>query len=487
MELQAELHAVRAALRSDTAYLGMTGETLQRYFLQLNEKENLLLSRQIRQAQPAGHNPSAAVVGRGSGVPLRVAAREPPGGAVRLFDRDDLASVLKHLYDYEASAAEAAKGLRALSGLAYKDAAGVGGHFEVLPQLLRLLALHSDDANVRLRAIQAISNMAYDSPLSMSKLSTPEVLGALLTVFAGRDPNDAATTGPAAEAPHKAGEAIARIVAAEFGSGPESTGPGKREPKSDGPLAALVLTASSGDVAWRESIPKILAQFVENEVVEVRMIAERFVVAGNNAAASPDLAAGWLSLSKLLASTEAAYANTIFGTLPAILVDIGVINVAGRLMERMPGEPVVQLTGLEAMSSLVGNRWSGLQAFADGGGIPLIQAAMEAHAGEVKLQTKGIRAMASGCLWPRDVQQKAQYDSGRGVVLTKNALKRHQDVEELCVAGLEALMKYITKASRKLEVADGDGAGLVEAVVGRHSENVQIQQLGKQVLGAISL
>eukprot|EP00933_Yihiella_yeosuensis_P045936 TRINITY_DN41373_c0_g1_i1.p1 TRINITY_DN41373_c0_g1~~TRINITY_DN41373_c0_g1_i1.p1 ORF type:complete len:664 (-),score=127.37 TRINITY_DN41373_c0_g1_i1:42-2033(-) len=46
-EVQAELQAVKAALRSDGTYLGLSGESLQRYLLQLNEKENLLLSERV--------------------------------------------------------------------------------------------------------------------------------------------------------------------------------------------------------------------------------------------------------------------------------------------------------------------------------------------------------------------------------------------------------------------------------------------------------
>mmetsp|Transcript_117761 Transcript_117761/g.375416 ORF Transcript_117761/g.375416 Transcript_117761/m.375416 type:complete len:497 (-) Transcript_117761:206-1696(-) len=486
-EIQQELQAVKAALRADSSYLGLKGETLQRYLLQLNEKENLFLSRHLAIAQAAQAAAAAVCAGgRFAAGPL-APARPPPAGPVHVLDREDGEAVVRHLCDYEASAAEAAKGLRALSALAYRDAAKVGGDATALQQLLRLLALHPEDSNVRLRGMQAICNMAYDSSVSMTKLSVPGILGAVLAVFSTAplpDPKDQSVpSGPAAEACLKAGEAAARIVAAELGSGPEASAPAKRAPGNDGPLAMLILTASGGELAWKEAMPKLLAQLVENEVTEPGIIAERFVVAGNAAAGGgPQVAVGWLTISKILANAE----NKV-PSLPSALVEAGCINAAARLMERMPGEALVQLAGLEAMSLLVGNRWTGLTAFAEVGGIPLIEAAMGAHGGHAVLQTKGIRALGSGVLWPLDVQQKARYDSCRGITLTKTAMRRHQDSEELCQAGLEALSKYVSKSMRKFEVAEGDGTGIVEAIMGRYASNPQIQQLGRSVLEGLSL
>ena len=47
-QVQSELQAVKQALDEGTMYLGMKSETLQRFLLQLNEKEILLLSKQLR-------------------------------------------------------------------------------------------------------------------------------------------------------------------------------------------------------------------------------------------------------------------------------------------------------------------------------------------------------------------------------------------------------------------------------------------------------
>merc|ERR1712070_1023035 len=97
-----------------------------------------------------------------------------------------------------------------------------------------------------------------------------------------------------------------------------------------------------------------------------------------------------------------------------------------------------QLAGIEAMSGLVGSRWIGLQAFAAVKGIERIQTAMSNHVNESVLQTKGIRALASGIQWPEDIRTKAAYDHRNGVRLTKAAMQNHADVEDLQIAAFEA-------------------------------------------------
>merc|ERR1719510_2022626 len=96
-EIQSELHEIKKALRSDTGYLGMTGETLQRYLLQLNEKENLLLSKQIKHMSLEGtngqNNRGAGVLG-GAAPPQ---AKLPPSGAPKVFDKNNLTQVLSHM------------------------------------------------------------------------------------------------------------------------------------------------------------------------------------------------------------------------------------------------------------------------------------------------------------------------------------------------------------------------------------------------------
>ena len=62
-EVQMELHVVKAALRSCGDHLGMKGETLQQYLLQLNQKENILLSRNLKPANGG----CTAIAGAASG------------------------------------------------------------------------------------------------------------------------------------------------------------------------------------------------------------------------------------------------------------------------------------------------------------------------------------------------------------------------------------------------------------------------------------
>merc|ERR1712070_366338 len=113
-----------------------------------------------------------------------------------------------------------------------------------------------------------------------------------------------------------------------------------------------------------------------------------------------------------------------------------------------------QLAGIEAMSGLVGSRWIGLQAFAAVKGIERIQTAMSNHVNESVLQTKGIRALASGIQWPEDIQTKAAYNYRNGVKLTKAAMTKHVEIEDLQIAGLEALHKYLDKMKCYEEVKE---------------------------------
>merc|ERR1719321_1358703 len=110
---------------------------------------------------------------------------------------------------------------------------------------------------------------------------------------------------------------------------------------------------------------------------------------------------------------------------------------------------------------------------------------MSRHPDVALIQTKGIRALASGIQWPNDIQTKAGYDYKRGVELTKAAMSKHGDAEELQVAGLEALHKYLEKTSCADEVKSGGGEGLVKAMVMRHGSNAKLKSLGTTILDGL--
>merc|ERR1719238_1858743 len=149
-------------------------------------------------------------------------------------------------------------------------------------------------------------------------------------------------------------------------------------------------------------------------------------------------------------------------TMSENLITRGAIAAAAGVMVAQPSHAPTQLAGIEAMSGLVGSRWVGLQAFASVKGIERIETAMASHPDESVLQTKGIRALASGIQWPEDIQTKANYNYRHGVRLTKAAMAKHGEIEDLQVAGLEALQKYLDKVKCVEEVKQEGGDGLVK-------------------------
>lgn len=219
---QAELQSVKRALQSGAAYLGLQGEALQKYLLQLSEKENLLLSKQLHSMaaqdsfEPllpatASSGPTrgyaAGHVTNGAHQP----ARPAPVGDAKAFNRENLQDVLTHMAEYEAVPAECAKALKALSSLAYSNARSVGKDERVLAALLRAVRLHQSEGAVQLTAMRAISNMAYDQEVALTRLAKSDVMGQLLTSVASKsEPKEIAAT---------ASEALARIYAAEEAKG----------------------------------------------------------------------------------------------------------------------------------------------------------------------------------------------------------------------------------------------------------------------------
>lgn len=507
-EIQQELQAVKQALRKGAVHLGLQGEHLQRYLLQLNEKENLLLSRQLRHMDADSYEPlaplpppaaaGAAAAARGPAAGGVAAApngtsvgkvsdvakpsvepAQPPPGPVAAFDRENLNSVLSHLQTYEGVSVECARALRALSSLAYADAQAVGDDSSVLPQVMRVLAIHPGDDAVCMAAIRSLCNMAYNQSVATNRLTESSVMATFLDGMVSKN----------SDLRIKSSEAIARIVAAsqvglEGGELAASVAAKDAAVTANGAsgelggLCALFLAASAGKYGWQEVVPRLVTQLVENEVVEVVPVAKAFTDAGRQCA--PAAAKGWLALAKLLSLPDCPCPE-----LPQPLVDAGTIGAAAALMERCEEDGVAQLAGIEALSSLVGSRWAGLQAFAEVGGMLRIEAAMRAHGEHVVLQTKGIRALASGVQWPQDIQSKAQYSHVRAIELTKAAMAQHGGNAELQIAALEGLNKYLEK-TRCIEEVGTDGlGGLVKAMMARHAEESKVQMWGRNVLGAI--
>lgn len=472
-EIQQELQAVKKALRTNDQFLGMKGETLQRYFLQLNEKENLVLSRQLKSmpveapvaSMLGGSSPTTAMTStNGSGVASLGSksvqpAREAPAGEPQAFNRNDLASVVKHMNDYEALASESSKGLRALSSLAYDNAVKVSEASGALEQVLRLLALHPDEDLVQLNGMRALCNMAYSNAMALQRLSTPAVFDALVSAM-GRKPDHR-------EISAKASEAVARIIAAEVSPEPTEGDNGKPVASGDeSPLSSLFKVAClQASEAGQGTIVKLVASLVQNEVVKASQIAQKFTAESATAKAMSYPAGDcWLATAKQLAMSE-------IPDLAQGFIDCQTIRGAMDVMSHYVPHGSTQLLGIEALSGLVGTRWAGLQAFAELKGIEQIEVAMKNHPDEAVLQTKGIRALASGIAWPADVQKQSGFKGREGVTLTKIALSKHGDNLELVLAAVENLPKYMDKVGGCIDdVKDGGGVGLIKAIMAKYSD-----------------
>lgn len=534
-ETQIETKAVKQALKEGTAYLGMQGETLQRYLLQLGQKEFTLLSIQLQGATVSGQraaphqlmgssapptpSSAAAFVGTDGGMPAagmavaaaagnasivkngfqnapaaesngepsqpsapRLQPREPPPGPPKAFDKKNLDQVLVHMCDYEALPSESTIALRCLSSLAYADAAFNVEDSRVLSQLLRLLTIHEAEPQVQLAGMRVLCNVAYDPDTALKHLAEPKVFGVILKAMEG---------SPAAkDLPVKASEAAARIVAAEVcpvGEAVTDGGPARTvvedEPKGLGVVAGFFAVSISGESGTHKTVLQLVSQLIANEVIQSTMVADRFIFSASavqGALAGTSSAVGWLSVAKLLTG------SAVPGLADA-LVSAGAIAVAARLMEGQADDAAVQLAGIEAMSQLIGNRWAGLEAFAQVQGVTRIESAMRTHVGKTILQTKGIRALACGIHWPAEIQTKSGYTFSAGVELTKEAMVHHCDDVELQIAGLEALAKYLDKLHCKDEVTAKGGEGLVKAQMARHAQVQKVQTWGRIVLDGIGV
>eukprot|EP00439_Symbiodinium_sp_Y106_P031726 s3030_g3.t2 len=473
-DIQAELQSVKRALQNGAAHLGMQGDALQKYLLLLNEKENLVLSKQLRSLAVAEN--SEPLLGASSGPGRGYAgsghttngsshpARPAPGGDVKAFSRENLQEVLRHMAEYEAIPAECAKALKALSALAYANARSVGQDDKVLPSLIRMVKLHATEGAVQLTAMRAISNMAYDQEVALTRLAQADVMGQLLSAMASKaEPKEIGA---------RASEALARIIAAEVkpdsdGGGPPPEQPVQLPSGSAGALCGLFLAACRGEAASKEIVPQLMAQLSSNEVIEAKQAAEGFTRSEQECKIAID-GVGWLALAKILLVTVT-----------------GAIRAAASIMARFIEDSMVQLTGIEAMSSLVGNRWAGLRAFADVGGMERVEEAMRHHGQDALIQTKGVRALGSGVQWPQDVQERARYSHRRAIELTKTAMSQHGMDAELQIAALEALAKYLDKTRCVSEIKDGGGEGLVKMMMTTHHSSAKVQQWGRHVLTGI--
>ena len=239
-------------------------------------------------------------------------------------------------------------------------------------------------------------------------------------------------------------------------------GGGSGNPGNTGSNLGKVFSAAAGDASWRSAVPKLVSQLVANEVIDVSFIAERLV--SQTSLESPQAALGWTSLAKACTEPELGW----MPELPAALITPGAMRAAVQTMRKYHHEASVALAGVEAMSALVGSRISGLQAFADAGGVQRIEDGMEAHPDRELLQTKSTQALSSCVLWAQDMQRKGGYGTTRSVALTKAAMVRHGGNEELQFAGLEVLAQYVESADCKGDVAEGGGEGLVNAMVIRY-------------------
>lgn len=453
LQIQQELQAVKKALKGGGSFLGMKDVTLQRYLLQLSEKENLVMSRQFN----LGDVQAGGVVA--GGVADLKPARPPPPGEKRTFDKESVESVTAHMRDYESDVKDCALTLRALSALAYANASVVSE--DALGIALRLGQLHPKENAVQLALVRLLCNAAYDTSTAVKHLATAPVLSTLLAITSQKMSTDVGA---------KASEALARIVAADEGH------VGERESV----LAQIFTLTLQGDVSQEEHTAQLIEQFLANEVVVHASVAQGICYATTVARRDADVAARWLRFVKKVAVEN--------GALALELISVGALGHTTALMDVHVSNSALQLFGIEAMSGLVGDRLSGLQAFASENGVSRIETAMRTHQHDVVLLTKGVRALASGVSWPSDIQRASGYNYIDGLELTKQSMAAHgSDLEaaELQIAGLEALSKYVSCTSDVDQVKLGGGEGLVKAAMTVHRDNPKVQNIGRIVLDGI--
>jgi hypothetical protein len=467
--VQAEIRTVKQALNNGTPYLGMKGDKLQEYFLQLNVKENIHLQNLSGgSASPflTGPSPTAGYA-RGGVQPAaaRLAAALPPqpaaaqpAGPAPAFDRNDLRAVIEHMCAWEAVDTESGKALKALASLAYSSTQQVTADPTALGQVLRLMQLHPGSSLVQLYAVQSICNMADDQTAALGPLSQPIVLTGLVSAL-GR-------TGASANLDAKATEAIARIVAAS-------------ENDATGQLAKVfcAVIGSGSHEACAPNVMQICDQLVKNEVTDPKKIAEACMTASAAARQTTLQAAGWLELAKCLSADKMTISLQ-----QTSLVSAGAINMSVSLMETFVKDADVQLTGIETLSSLVGIFLEALEVFAKAGGLRQIECTLREHADNLPIQMKGIRALSSGAAWSRDMQEKSGYSWKNAVQITRNAMLLHAREVDLTIAGLELLVKCLENLPIADQVKAEFGGDLVLTAMRTHDSSPKVKNAGTVIL-----
>lgn len=477
IDVRGEIQDIKRALRSGGSYLGMQGETLTTYFLELTKKENIIMAAQAQngqaQVKPAVNSVGSyskanyipAATGGYRAEPLAPARPTPtstdPSRPLTQFDKDDINSILAHLRDQEGNPREAARGLRAFSALAYKGPSKIGSYPESLSQVQRIMELHPEDDAVQLAAIRGICNVAHESSIARERLSDETLLSAIANAAAKNEFGDVSATKK--ELANQANETLARIVFAwDVDVGPV--------------LRSLFGASTLGDDGPKQVFAKLLTELTKNEDITRDNVAVQLVATMDALWDIPVAALRIFELLKQLCLNDVEQQTA--------LINAGAIQATSSLMGRHVGDRDVQRAAIDAFSSLIGVSWDGLSKFATADGIPRIEAAMNAHPDFALMQIKGLVALASGIKWPEDMRRKAKYDSNRAITLTIAAMIKHKDDDEVALAGLDALSKYLERLCTH-EIKANGGEDLVKEVMARHQSIEKVQSQGKIVLTSL--
>lgn len=465
-ELRAEIQEVKQVLRKGGEYLGMQGEKLQQYFLQLSGKENILLaqlrSNESEECIAANGAVSHGKVNNASGgycvAPILPAKPPPtpidPSAPPMQFAKDDIHAILVHLTEQEGNLREARYGLRAFASLAYQEPSKVGACSECLVQVRRLMELYPEEEALQLFALKGLCNVAYDSTIARDKLSGQNSFYPIVR---------AAARSESGQVTDKAIETIARIIAAsgtEYGD----------------VLMSLFKVVGLLPESPKQVVATLLAELISNEVIMEASIATQLVASMEALEDTPIAAIRSFELVRELCKVSLQQQEA--------LMKGGAFRVTSNFMAKHTSNKDIQREGIETFCSLVGSEWEGLNLLGQADGIPRIEAAMYAHPKDAMIQIKGVKALACGVLWPEEMQKKAKYNCGRAVELTKAAMLIHVENTEVQVAGVDAFAKYLENHCKN-QVEVNDGEGLVKAAMKQHPHLERLQTQGKTVLALL--
>mmetsp|Transcript_17134 Transcript_17134/g.38720 ORF Transcript_17134/g.38720 Transcript_17134/m.38720 type:complete len:454 (-) Transcript_17134:29-1390(-) len=434
--VQTEQAEVNRACASGAAYLGLSGSDLRSYAATLKEKEQLLL--EIASFQAASLKP-------------------PPPGPAATFDRCALQSVLQHMLDYEAVPYEGTKALRALASMAYKEPVEVAESRQAMQQLLRLVQLHPEEADLQSAAMKCFCHLAFSAE-AVKSLSAPEIIEALVTTRYERSETEAGKL---------ADEAVARIMAAEGEKGGKEAAATRSLFECE--AAALGQGRASG-------LKPMLVRLLDGELVTSSFLADRLVASAPVTEKQEQVAAGWLLLLVELLENR---------MLAEALVSQGVAMATTALMDLHPRSSVVQSRGVAALSALSACKRAGPLAIAQASGVKRAEAALSNLQEDATLQILCINFLVSVLDWPVPVQKECDMDCARIVAMTKQAMQLHLDVVDLQVAALSGLARLLEVLACTAEVKEGGADGLVKAVMTRHKDHQQVWTWGRIVLDNI--